>query len=78
VPRKTRPTTAAEKRGPAAAKPTAADPKQAAAAAKPARRRAEPEIAQTAPPAEDPRRLLREAAWAKMFGRSGLNNPFGR
>jgi hypothetical protein len=68
---------AAAKRMPAAAKSAAAKP--IPPTAKPARRRLEPEIAPLeAQPAEDPRRLLREAAWAKMFGRLGLNNPFGR
>lgn len=69
---------AASKRVSSAAQPPAAAPKQASPADKPARRDPEPEVAQTTQPAEDPRRLLREAAWTRMFGRSGANNPFGR
>lgn len=77
MPKKATPA-AASKRVSSAAKPVAAVPKRASPAAKPARHHPEPEVAQTTQPAEDPRRLLREAAWAMMFGRSGANNPFGR
>lgn len=76
MPKNAKPAAAVSKRTPAA-KPAAAA-KRASPAAKPARRHPEPEVAQTTQPAEDPRRLLREAAWAMMFGRSGANNPFGR
>lgn len=32
----------------------------------------------TAAATEDPRRLMREAAWARMFGRTETKNPFTR
>lgn len=77
MPKKAKPAAAVSARV-AAAKPTAAASKRASPAAKPTRRPLDAKAPQTTQPAEDPRRLLREAAWAKMFGRSGANNPFGR
>jgi hypothetical protein len=53
------------------AAPKAREPGEAAAARGPRR---------TAQPAAggDPNRLLREAAWSRMFGRTDAKNPFTR
>ncbi len=39
-----------------------------------------PRPATAAPPGpdEEMRRLLREAAWTRMFGKAGARNPFAR
>jgi hypothetical protein len=62
APRKTKPETAA---------PKARKPGEAAAARAP--RRSAPPVA-----GDDPNRLLREAAWSRMFGRTDAKNPFTR
>jgi hypothetical protein len=41
-------------------------------------RRATRQDAAPAAAASDPNRLLREAAWSRMFGRTDAKNPFAR
>jgi hypothetical protein len=53
---------------PAPAGPTPDQAKPAPAAARPDRTGSDEEM----------RRLLREAAWSRMFGKAGLKNPFTR
>ncbi|MGH7044665.1 MAG: hypothetical protein ACREFY_21375 [Acetobacteraceae bacterium] len=37
-----------------------------------------PAVAESSRPDEEMRRLLREAAWSRMFGKAGAKNPFAR
>lgn len=59
------------------ATPASAGGKYASAAAKKTQQKTV-QRAVTAGTSSDPRRLMREAAWARMFGRTEAKNPFGR
>jgi hypothetical protein len=65
---------------PRKAKPASAAQKSAAqkSAAPAVGRRTTRQDAAPATGASDPNRLLREAAWSRMFGRTEAKNPFAR
>jgi hypothetical protein len=54
------------------------DPTAKKSAAPPIGRRATRQEAAPATGASDSNRLLREAAWSRMFGRTDAKNPFAR
>lgn len=60
------------------APPAKAGSKRAPVARKEAQQPAPIQRAIAAGASNDPRQMMREAAWARMFGRTEAKNPFGR